>query len=144
MGECFFWYRPTRVVPEERPLNSCVCVASVPCIHIRIEWVLINFIVPSCQLLPPSKVNISVSNSHHTDVAIYKLYVLWSIYQAYSDHLFTMRITLTAHILKCLNQPAKSLANFNMFLQRGNQLYLLSNVYKVAQSVEKKTSHQFL
>jgi len=58
----------------------CVCVASVPCIHIRIEWVLINFIVPSCQLLPPSKVNISVSNSHLTDVAIYKLYVLWSIY----------------------------------------------------------------
>ena len=21
-GECFFWYRPTRVVPEQRPLNG--------------------------------------------------------------------------------------------------------------------------
>ena len=22
----FFWYRPTRVVPDKRPLNGCVCV----------------------------------------------------------------------------------------------------------------------
>ena len=22
----FFWYRPTRVVPDQRPLNGCVCV----------------------------------------------------------------------------------------------------------------------
>ena len=26
MGECFFWYRPTLVVPEKRPLKGCVCV----------------------------------------------------------------------------------------------------------------------
>ena len=26
MGESFFWYRPTRVVPDKRPLNGCVCV----------------------------------------------------------------------------------------------------------------------
>ena len=25
MGECFFWYWPTRVVPDKRPLNGCVC-----------------------------------------------------------------------------------------------------------------------
>jgi len=25
MGECFFWYRPTRVVLEKRPLNGCRC-----------------------------------------------------------------------------------------------------------------------
>ena len=23
-GECFFWYRPTRIVPDQRPLNSGV------------------------------------------------------------------------------------------------------------------------
>ena len=28
MGECFFWYRPTRVVPDKRPLNGCVCVCA--------------------------------------------------------------------------------------------------------------------
>jgi len=27
VGECFFWYRPTRVVPDKKPLNGCVCVA---------------------------------------------------------------------------------------------------------------------
>jgi len=29
VGECFFWYRPTRVVPDQRPLNGPVCV----CVH---------------------------------------------------------------------------------------------------------------
>ena len=24
VGECFFWYRPTRVVPDQRLLNGCV------------------------------------------------------------------------------------------------------------------------
>jgi len=24
-AECFFWYRPTQVVPEQRPLNGCCC-----------------------------------------------------------------------------------------------------------------------
>ena len=26
MGECFFWYRPTRVVPDKGPLNGCTCM----------------------------------------------------------------------------------------------------------------------
>ena len=26
VGVCFFWYRPTRVVPDQRLLNGCVCV----------------------------------------------------------------------------------------------------------------------
>ena len=26
VGECFFWYWPTWVVPDQRPLNGCVCV----------------------------------------------------------------------------------------------------------------------
>ena len=26
VSECFFWYRPTRVVPDQRPLNGYVCV----------------------------------------------------------------------------------------------------------------------
>ena len=31
MGECFFWYRPTWVVPDKRPLNGCVCVCVCAC-----------------------------------------------------------------------------------------------------------------
>jgi len=26
VGECFFWYRPTRVVPDQRPLNGRCCL----------------------------------------------------------------------------------------------------------------------
>ena len=28
-GECFFWYRPTRVVPDTRPLNGCCCCCCI-------------------------------------------------------------------------------------------------------------------
>ena len=31
VGECFFWYRSTRVVPYQRPLNGCVCVCYFGC-----------------------------------------------------------------------------------------------------------------
>ena len=31
VGECFFWYRPTWVVLDQRLLNSCVCVRA--CVH---------------------------------------------------------------------------------------------------------------
>ena len=27
--ECFFWYRSTWVVPDQRPLNGCVCCVLV-------------------------------------------------------------------------------------------------------------------
>ena len=27
VGECFFWYGPTQVVPDQGPLNGCVCVS---------------------------------------------------------------------------------------------------------------------
>ena len=36
MGECFFWYRPTRVVPDQRPLNGCVCVCVYTHTYIQI------------------------------------------------------------------------------------------------------------
>jgi len=29
VGECFFWYRPTRVVPDIRPSNGCCVVVVV-------------------------------------------------------------------------------------------------------------------
>ena len=34
VGECFFWYRPTRVVPDQRPLNGrycCCCTTGCLC-----------------------------------------------------------------------------------------------------------------
>jgi len=32
LSERFFWYRPTRVVPDQRPLNGCVCVCVRACV----------------------------------------------------------------------------------------------------------------
>jgi len=31
VGECFFWYRPTRVVQDKGLLNGCVCVCVCWC-----------------------------------------------------------------------------------------------------------------
>ena len=38
MGECFFWYRPTRVVPDKRPLNGCLCVCVCVCLSDCKGW----------------------------------------------------------------------------------------------------------
>jgi len=35
VGECFFWYRPTRVVPEQRSLNGRCCCCC--CCHKAVE-----------------------------------------------------------------------------------------------------------
>ena len=34
MGECSFWYRPTRVVPDQRPLNGRCCVVCIYVVYI--------------------------------------------------------------------------------------------------------------
>ena len=37
MGKCFFCYRPTRVVPDKRPLTVvCVCVCVCACVCVRV------------------------------------------------------------------------------------------------------------
>jgi len=35
VGDCFFWYRPTLVVPDQRPLNGCVRVRVRACACVR-------------------------------------------------------------------------------------------------------------
>ena len=60
VGECFFWYRPTRVVPDKRPLNGCVCVCACVCVPgphnfrisspQRIAWLLNVILFPGCFL----------------------------------------------------------------------------------------------
>ena len=37
MGECFFCYRPTWVVPDKRPLNGCVCACVRACVCVRLQ-----------------------------------------------------------------------------------------------------------
>jgi len=40
VGECFFWYLPTRVVPDQRPLNGRCCwhvALSISCLK-KINW----------------------------------------------------------------------------------------------------------
>jgi len=39
VSECFFWYRPTRVVPYQRPLNGCVCVCECYLVAVSVlKW----------------------------------------------------------------------------------------------------------
>jgi len=50
VGECFFWYRPTQVVPDKRPLNGCVCVCvracvrACVCVCVCVCVLLLNFV----------------------------------------------------------------------------------------------------
>jgi len=45
VGECFFWYRPTRVVPDQRPLNGrCCCYFCVQDVLCKSELELLNLL----------------------------------------------------------------------------------------------------
>jgi len=50
VGECFFWYRLTWVVPDKRPLNGCVCLCVCVCLHpvaLTISWYLCRCLLAS-------------------------------------------------------------------------------------------------
>ena len=38
VGECFFWYWPTRVVPDQRPLNGRCCCCCFVCQYQSSDW----------------------------------------------------------------------------------------------------------
>jgi len=48
VGECFFWYQPTQVVPDQRPLNSCMCVTAVKAVYWLVSIVLALLMHWSC------------------------------------------------------------------------------------------------
>ena len=48
MGECFFWYQPTQVVPAQRPLNSCIYVTAVKAVYWLVSIVLALLMHWSC------------------------------------------------------------------------------------------------
>ena len=54
VGECFFWYRLTRLIPDKRPLHGCVCVCLVGWLHACLcAFVMLSFMhsVHSCRCL---------------------------------------------------------------------------------------------
>ena len=58
MGECFFWYRPTRVVPDQRPLNGrcrCCCSLCFIILFLLILSVCVSVCVCVWAMLPDSK-----------------------------------------------------------------------------------------
>ena len=44
VDECFFWYQPTRVVPDKRPLNGCVCECCSSCRFQPYDCIIIRFV----------------------------------------------------------------------------------------------------
>jgi len=68
VGECLLWYWSTRVVPDKRPLNGCVCVfVCVYLTYLKLLPVLLN-----CKLLNNCDIHAN-RIMHRTDqYAIYR------------------------------------------------------------------------
>jgi len=78
VGVYFFWYRPTRVVPDQRPLNGCVCVCvSVVCVCVCVIFLSQHMPIPyRCNLfccstkimssIPNLSLSSSLGNLGHT------------------------------------------------------------------------------
>ena len=68
VGECYFWYRPTRVVSYQRPLNGCVyvCVSQIywKCsVGVKPLYCLASIIVWFCPINAVAKCSICCLNS---------------------------------------------------------------------------------
>ena len=51
VGECFFWYRRTPVVPDKQSLNGCVCVCVYYCIsHRKIAGEIVAGLLEWCHV----------------------------------------------------------------------------------------------
>ena len=55
MGECFFWYWPTRVVPDQRPLNGCVCACVRACVRSSYKYSRFHYYDTRCYFNVRSK-----------------------------------------------------------------------------------------
>jgi len=88
VGECFFWYRPTRVVPDQRPLNGrrCCCCCRTSCSYIVMQqlarfWlysrVFASF-TTSCVL--PQECLLCLIVTQRLGLALCEWYSSWRIY----------------------------------------------------------------
>jgi len=61
VGECFFWYRPARIVPDQRPLNGCVCVVSSVDVVGQTNHLVIVFITCTYCMIVASRLLVGTS-----------------------------------------------------------------------------------
>jgi len=66
VGECFFWYRPTRVVPDKRPLNGCCCNVRKQAINGKLQGSVATYLrcggVVNNQIMKGLLLSLSVKN----------------------------------------------------------------------------------
>jgi len=71
VGECFFWYRPTRVVPDQRPLNGRCCCCYFMCLYL-LSFCMLQYIF--------------FSHAYH---AVLRVSSLWNICSSHFNYLLS-------------------------------------------------------
>jgi len=120
-GECFFWYRPTRVVPDKRPLNGCCCCC---CWCYCCTYVLLCFTM-FCQITETSRWRqlMKISGVKHTVWTVPKL----------SSALYCKLFTIASVYLTCWTQHRRHLVY---------ALYSSGATYKLTHtSVQRQIGH---
>ena len=109
MGECFFWYRPTQVIPDKGPLNDCVCMCM--CWYIWISLlspVLTMLLLLNCEQAIESELEqmnqfVSLHVSDHSGFH-YQQFLLNCLQASLDDERFSSRLKsklqLTQELIK--------------------------------------------
>jgi len=129
VGESFFWYRPTRVVPDQRLLNGCVCVCSTLCYVIAVNNILSTVNRCSvifaefgglrilCQRFLQTNTDVSISVHLILFNILCLVFPLFAYFFLFAVIYFTVLLTLCMQVL------------FNFFFSKLHQVVSVNNQY---------------
>jgi len=88
VGECFFWYRPIRVVPDKVPLNgcTCVCVLRTVVIDMILCDLFSDWLLPICYFFVNIFKNCDHRKPHLNNIS----QVWWHVIDSNGSHCFTL------------------------------------------------------
>jgi len=126
VGESSFWYRPTRVVPDQRPLNGRCCCCSLP-----LHWSPFSKLTSSLsfvQPLVPQKSTVMISGRRRgreepcPDYSLH--YSKGYDNEHYQQQLFGKVVRLLNHVLHALLPPSSTASQRYNLRHRAHSLQL--------------------
>ena len=97
MGESSFWYRPTRVVPDQRPLNGrCCCCCWLEIVSLNLMYLGQSYLLPSYIWQIPKR-GMTFSSAiyqkfaHHFTRFQLTCHIVWSLYNNGASYLYMQK-----------------------------------------------------
>jgi len=116
VGECFFWYWPTQVVPDKGPLNGCVHVCCVMwltglsshsvAVH-AVTAVVDSSGIDGCLVCNPQCYGVSPQSCRWTFLSLWSPALLWRTLSCTYNQLYVAQTHLLSKMSLCVSSLMK-------------------------------------